>query len=378
VRRVVFNMRDERPAWAPPPWVAERIRNALPDGFEFVDVEATVSGRGDGGGVSDEAMRAVRGAEIILGLGLPHPLLLAALDEPRQLRWFHSGAAGVASLLHPEIRTAGITITNSAGIHGPAMAETVLGMMLHFARGLDYAVRAQSRGQWDSAPWERADGGIVELGGSTLGIVGFGGIGRELAARARALGMRVLAVRRTGGEGDGGTRDGIVHDGGMRDGIPHGGDTRDDDPHGHDTHNGVELLHGDAGIDRIFAECEFVVLTVPSTPQTRGLAGSARLARMKPGSVLINVARGDVLDEAALTDALRSRRLRGAALDVFATEPLPADSPLWQLDNVLITPHVSATTPRYWERETELIVDNVRRYVAGEELRNVVDLEQGY
>jgi phosphoglycerate dehydrogenase-like enzyme len=158
----------------------------------------------------------------------------------------------------------------------------------------------------------------------------------------------------------------------------HDGNTAQRAAQGRDARDAVELLHGDDGIDRIFAESDFVVLTVPSTPQTRGLAGSARLDRMRRGAVLINVARGDVLDEAALVHLLRSRRIRGAALDVFAAEPLPADSPLWQLDNVLITPHVSATTPRYWERETDLIVNNVRRYVAGEELLNVVDIDRGY
>lgn len=363
-------MRDERSAWAPPPWVTERIRDALPGDFEVIDVAATVSGRGDGGGVSDEAINAVRGAEIILGLGLPRDLLLAALAEPRRLRWFHSGAAGVASLLHPELRGAGITLTNSAGIHGPAMAETVLAMMLHFARGLDHAVRAQRRGVWDAEPWERADGGIIELGGSTLGIVGFGGIGRELAARAHALGMRVLATRRTRG---------TVHGTALADGRTDAG--AGVDPAGGAagrTTGPVEMLYGGDGIDRIFGECDFVVLTVPSTAQTRGLASAARLALMRPGAVLVNVARGDVLDEAALVDVLRANRIRGAALDVFASEPLPADSPLWRLDNVLIMPHVSATTPRYWERETALIVENIGRYIAHEPLRNVVDMEQGY
>ncbi|MGH7466081.1 MAG: NAD(P)-dependent oxidoreductase, partial [Longimicrobiales bacterium] len=121
-----------------------------------------------------------------------------------------------------------------------------------------------------------------------------------------------------------------------------------------------------------------VVLSVPATPQTRGMIGDRELARMRSGAVLINVARGSVLDETALLDALRSGHLRGAGLDVFASEPLPPDSPLWQLPNVLITPHVSATTPRFWEREGELILDNVERYLAGRELRNVVDTAAGY
>jgi phosphoglycerate dehydrogenase-like enzyme len=357
MRRVVFNMQDERPVWAPPPWVAEQLRDALPAGFELVEVSAPVSGRGDGGGVSDEALRAVRGAEICLGLGLPRELLLAALEEPRRLRWFHTGAAGVASLLHPELKGAGVVLTNSAGIHAPAMAETVLGMMLHFARGLDYAVAARRRGEWNPAPWERTDSGVRELSDATLGIIGYGGIGRALAARARALGMRVLATRRTPGTADqaGGSAAASSNE-----------------------VAGVELLHGDDAVDRILAGSDFVVLAVPSTPRTRGLLDAARLARMRPDAVLVNVARGDVLDEAALIEALQARRIRGAALDVFSTEPLPDQSPLWQLDNVLVTPHVSATTPRFWEREAELILDNMQRYHAGAPLRNVVDLAAGY
>jgi phosphoglycerate dehydrogenase-like enzyme len=120
-----------------------------------------------------------------------------------------------------------------------------------------------------------------------------------------------------------------------------------------------------------------VALTVPATPETRGMIGAPELARMRPGALLINVARGSIVQEAALMDALRSGRLR-AALDVFSVEPLPAESPLWRMSNVLITPHVSATSPRYWEREGELISDNLGRYLAGRELRNVVDPAAGY
>jgi phosphoglycerate dehydrogenase-like enzyme len=342
-RRLVFNMRDERPVWSPPAWVAERLRAALPAEWELVEVTAPVTGRGDGGGLSDEAAAAVRGAEVYLGLGLPRALLRAALEPPARLRWIHSGAAGVASLLHPELSGSGVVLTNSAGIHGPPMAETVLALLLHFARGLDLAVRAQRRGAWETAGFERTDSGIRELAGATLGIVGYGGVGRAVARRAAALGMRVLAVRR----------------------HPEPDDV-------------AEILAGDDALHRLLAASDFLVLTVPSTAATRGLIGAAELARLPNGAVLVNVARGDVVAEDALADALRSGRLRGAGLDVFSVEPLPAESPLWQLDNVLVLPHVSATTPRYWERETELILDNLQRYLSGSGLRNTVDIEAGY
>jgi phosphoglycerate dehydrogenase-like enzyme len=234
-------------------------------------------------------------------------------------------------------------LTNSAGIHGPAMAESVLGMMLFFARGFDHAVRAQQRRTWDTAPFEAADSGIGELAGATLGIIGYGGVGRELARRAGALGMHVLATRRR----------------------------PEPDPL-------ANVLDGEDSLHRLLAASDVVVVTTPSTPETRGLIGAPEFATMRTGAVLINVARGDIVDEDALIATLRAGHLRGAALDVFATEPLPADSALWGLDNVLVLPHVSATTPRFWEREIELILDNLERYLAGRTLRNVVDPDAGY
>lgn len=342
-RRVVLNMRDDRPVWAPPADLADTLRAQLPTGWELVEVQAPVSGRGDGGGVSDEAMAAVRGAEVYLGLGLPRPLLQAALEPPARLRWVHTGAAGVASLLHPELEEHDVVLSNSAGIHAEPMAESVLAMTLHFTRGLDHAVHAQARHEWGAAAFEGSDSGVFEIAGATLGIIGFGGIGQAVARRARALGMNVLAVRRRSEE-----------------------------------HPDALVLQGADGLRRVLEESDVVVLSLPSTPESRGLIGRAELARMKAGAVLINVARGDVVDEAALVDALRGGRLRGAGLDVFATEPLPADSPLWTLRNVLVTPHVSATSRGFWERQRALMVDNLRRYLAGQPLRNVVDVRAGY
>jgi phosphoglycerate dehydrogenase-like enzyme len=351
-RRAVFNMQDERPVWAAPAWVAERLRDALPAGWELVEVRAAVSGRGDGGGTSEAALRAVRGAELYFGLGLPRDVLRAALEPPARLRWVHTGTAGVASLLHPELQQHGVVLTNSAGTHAEPMADTVLGMILHFARGIDFAVRAQQRAAWDLAPFEAVDSGIGELAGTTVGIIGFGGIGRAVARRAGALGMHVLASRRR---------------------EPAAGDEGGDGSDG-----GVKVLTGDDALDRILVAADVVVITLPSTPATRGMIGARELRLMRPGAVLVNVARGDIIDEPALIDALQHGRLRGAGLDVFATEPLPQDSPFWRLPNVLITPHVSATTPHFWERQATLIMDNLDRYLHGRPLRNVVDPEAGY
>ena len=343
MRRAVFNMRDERRAWSPPAWVTDRLRGALPDDWELIDVRAPVSGRGDGGGLSDEAVHAIRGAEIYFGLGLPRPLLQSALTPPARLRWIHTGAAGVASLLHPELIEHRIVLTNSAGVHAAPMAETVLAMMLHFARGFDYAVRAQTQASWRTEVFEDTRSGIRELDGATAGIIGLGGIGRAIAQRARALGMHVIGTRRSGAPVE-----------------------------------NVELLSGHDALAQLLQRSDFAVVTVPSTPATQQLIGEREFRLMRRDAVFVNVARGTVVDEDALLAALQERRLRGAALDVFATEPLPPEHPLWRLDNVLITPHVSATTPRYWEREAELMLDNVQRYLNGQPLRNVVDPEAGY
>jgi phosphoglycerate dehydrogenase-like enzyme len=215
-------------------------------------------------------------------------------------------------------------------------------MMLHFARGIDHAVRAQRDRTWRTDPFERIDGGVHELAGATLGIIGYGGIGRAIARRAGALDMHVVATRRT--------------------------PARDDS---------AEILTGDDSLDRLLRMSDVVVLSVPATSQTRGLIGARELALMRSGAILINVARGSVIDERALEDAVHRGRLR-AGLDVFATEPLGVESPLWQSSNVLITPHVSATSPRFWEREGELILDNVERYLGGREMRNSVDAVAGY
>jgi phosphoglycerate dehydrogenase-like enzyme len=341
MRRAVFNMRDERPVWSPPAAMVDRLREILPADWELIDVAAPVSGRGDGGGVTDEALTAIRGAEIYFGLGLPRELLLAGIEAQR-LRWIHTGAAGVASLLHRELVASDIVLTNSAGIHAGPIAETVLAMMLHFARGIDQAVRAQQQIRWAADVFESNDGTVRELAGATLGIIGYGGIGRALARRARALDMRVVALRRSAAQDD-----------------------------------VAEMVTGDGALEQLLRVSDMVALTVPATPETRGMIGAPELARMRPGAVLINVARGSIVQEAALVDSLRSGRLR-AALDVFAMEPLPAESPLWRMRNVLITPHVSATSPRYWERESELIIDNLGRYLAGRRLRNVVDTAAGY
>lgn len=340
-RRVVIDLRDHRPLWTVPDWAVEEIRAAFPGGWEAAVVGAPADGRGDGGGPSPEALAAIRGAEVYLGYGIPPELLRAAGDG---LRWVHSGAAGVGGMLYPEMLDADVVVTNSAGIHAEPIADSVLAMALHFARGLDFAVRAQAERRWDRSPFDAAGAPIREVEELTVGILGLGGIGRAAARRFAALGARVLATRRSGTEAP----------------------------------EGVELLRGEGALHRLLEASDVLVVAVPDTPATRGVIGRAELERLPPGAVLVNVARGRVVDEEALGEALRGGRLRGAALDVFAREPLPPASPLWDLPNVLVTPHVSGTSHRFWRRETDLVVENARRYLAGEPLLNLVDKSAGY
>lgn len=340
MRRLVLDLADARPIFAPPPDLAERLLRAAGSDWEIVEAPAPALGTGDGAiTASPDVLDRVAEAEVYMGFGVP----AAVLEAGPRLRWVHSGAAGVGGSLTPAMLARDVVFTNSAGIHGPPVAETVLAYLLHFARGLDYAGSAQRAGRWEKAAFDRADSPVRELGRSTVGVVGLGGIGRAVAWRARALGAMVVGTRR---------RPAPVE--------------------------GVEVLTGPDALDRLLERSDYVVLSVPETAETRGLIGAAELERMRPDAVLVNVARGGLVDETALLAALRSGRIRGAALDVFATEPLPEAHPLWRAPRLLITPHTSAYTRAFWEREAELIEENLRRYVAGDPLRNVVDKRAGY
>ncbi|MDR5709673.1 MAG: D-2-hydroxyacid dehydrogenase, partial [Armatimonadota bacterium] len=278
-----------------------------------------------------EALDHAVEAEVWVGWDLPE----GTLERAERLRWVHSTAAGVENLL-PKLAGRDVLLTNSRGIHAIPMAEHVLGCLLVFARNLHLAFRHQVHRRWQPEP-----GG--ELWGATVGILGLGAIGQEVARRCRAFGARVVGLRRTAAP------------------VPE-----------------VEEVYGPEGLEAVLRRSDYVVLTLPLTPQTRGLIGAQELGWMKPGAVLVNVGRGALLDERALVEALRSGRLRGAALDVFETEPLSPEHPLWDLPNVLITPHVSGNSPRYMDRAIPLFCDNLRRYLRGEGLRNVVDPELGY
>ena len=235
--------------------------------------------------------------------------------------------------------TRGYAVTTMAGLTAPAIAEWVLGSMVMLAKGMHLSVRDQSEQLWKRRF-------VGELGGKTVGIAGMGAVGRETARRAHAFGMHVIGSRRT---------------------APPGSSDPDCD----------ELVaHSELG--SILERSDYVVLCVPLTPETHHLIGEADLRRMKPSASLINIARGPVVDQVALIRALKEGWIASAAVDVTDPEPLPADSELWLQPNLIITPHISGSIENYLPKATELFLANLRRYVAGEPLRNLVKPELGY
>jgi len=356
--RAVLDMMDRRPIWTMPRWVPDRLRDVLPSAWELVVIDAPTDGSGDGAArVAPEVMEAVEDAQIYFGYGIPAELL----DRGSKLRWVHSGAAGVGSSLTPAMLDSPVVFTNSAGVHAPPMAETVLAMLLHFGRGLDFAVAAQRRAEWSTESYYVAGAPLNELSSSTIGVIGFGGIGREVSRRVASLGARVIAVKRKP------ARPGEAN---LK---PLGG--------GGVLGSRIEMVWGESGLDAVYRESDAIVVCAPETPQTRGMVDASAFERMKPEAILVNVARGSLVDEGALIRALREGRIRGAGLDVYAQEPLAADHPLWTIPNVILTPHVSAVTRGFWQRQTDLIIRNLDRYLKGapvEEWENVVDKVAGY
>ena len=340
-RRLVVDLASPLAAWRIPPAAVRAIRAALATGWEVVEVAAPAASDGDGGAGTPEAVAAARGAEIYVGYGVPAGVVAAGKGT---LRWAHSGTAGVGATL-PNLAGTGIVLTNSAAVHAEPIADWTIAAVGYFARGLDRMREFQAAEHWARREFAGLEIPVREFGELRLGVFGLGGIGGAIARRAAALGMRVAGVRRRPERG--GTPD-VAWVGGLRD------------------------------LPRLAAESDCLVIAAPDTDQTRGAVTRAVLERLPQDGIVINVSRGTLLDETALLDLLDASRLRGAALDVFAVEPLPAGHPLWRHPRVLVSPHVAAVTARFWERETGLIVENVRRYLAGSPLANMVDPEAGY
>jgi phosphoglycerate dehydrogenase-like enzyme len=307
----------------------ERIREAAP-GTRIVTISRE--------GLADDDLTNV---EVMLRGPLPAVIFDRLLARCPNLRWVHSATAGVERVLTPLAAERGLVITNARGVFSEPIAEYVLMMILAVIRRLPQLLELQRERTWQPLV-------ASEMREVTIGIVGFGSIGREVARLALEFGSRVVATRQTvaGTDVDAGV-------------------------------DGVQMLPQERLTD-LLSTSNFVVLALPLTPQTEELFNAELLAQMKPGAWLINVARGRLVDERALIRALREGRMGGAVLDTLVDEPLPATSPLYDLPNVIITPHTSWSSGRVLDRSIELFCDNLRRYSAGEPLLNVVDPQRGY
>ncbi len=284
--------------------------------------------------------RAAPDADVILNWSGSGDLLHEVFRLCPRVRWVHTRSAGLDGLLFPELVESSAVLTNASGVFSEALGEFALAGILFFAKDLRRMIRNQAAGRW-----EQFD--IAEIAGQTLGIVGYGDIGRAVAARARAMGMRVVAAKRHA----------------LRAGA---------------TDDYAERIYTPERTAEMIAISDYIVAAAPLTGETRGLIGEREFAAMKPAAVVINLGRGPVIDEAAMVRALSERRIRGAVLDVFDTEPLPEGHPFYRLDNVLLSPHSADHTADWLERAMQLFLDNFTRFQKGKPLNNLVDKKLGY
>jgi phosphoglycerate dehydrogenase-like enzyme len=303
----------------------DAIRNAAPEG-STVRVAETIR----------DAVPMAGAADVILGF-IPKPLFEAA---PR-LRWVHCIASGMDMFLYPEMKASRVVLTGEKGLVGGHLAETGFGLLLALTRQIATAVRLGPEG------WNRREAmrmSEIELEGLTMGVVGFGGTGRAMARRAVAFGMQVIAC----------------------------------DVVALEPSDGVAEVWTMDRLEELLRTSDVVAIGAPLTDETRSLFDEARFAAMKPGALLVNVTRGEIVDGDALVRALRSGQLGGAALDVAPTEPLPADHPLWTFDNVVMTPHTAGASQLRGPRNINRFCENLRRAGAGQPLLGVVDKQLGY
>ena len=331
--RVASQPVRERPGWRPP-----RIVLITKEAQDLLPALQQAAPRAKLIEVSTAKPRQIAAADATIGV-----CSAEVLAQAKQLQWIQWMAVGVDRCVQqPLLHERHLLLTNLQHTMGPSMAEHVLGMMLALSRHFDYFLKEQQQAHWVKG--QSTTPQLVDLDGKTVLVVGLGGIGMEVARRAHALGMRVIATRASGRDGP----DYVSYVG-----LPD------------------ELL-------KLASDADFVVNCAPLTPQTTGIFNREFFATLKPGAYFISVGRGPSTVTADLIAALGSGRLAGAGLDVVDPEPLPADSPLWHLPSVIITPHVSANTTVSKEQRNLVLVENLRRYTAGEQMISVVDIERGY
>ena len=286
-----------------------------------------------------EFLRHLPQAEVLYAWSLREADLPAAV----KLRWIHTPFAGVDEALFPALVQSPVRMSCSRGVASPALADHAMGLVLALSRGLNVAIRAQEK-EWARDRFFDADPMLVELDGKVLGILGFGSIGREVARRGRGFGMRIHALKRN---------------------------LTSEEPL-------ADRLFGTRELAEFLGSVDFLVVALPLTRATEGILDERALAAMRPTSVLVNIARGKLISEEALIRALETGKISGAALDAFAQEPLPPDSPLRRLPNVVLTPHVAGLHPHYLDRATSIFIVNLGRFLAGQPLLHEVDKREGY
>jgi phosphoglycerate dehydrogenase-like enzyme len=302
--KLVIAIPHRFPLWDAPPSFSERLRREFPE-LDVVHLDSY-----------ETLEHEIADADIVISRGLKPAQVRAA----RQLKWIYSAAAAIHGLMIPEIVNSDIVVTSASWVHGPAVAEHALAMLTAVARRIDLAVKAQTRHRC------------------------LGHIGTPVARNAKALGMRVLAVREHPEQGAG----------------------------------SADAVYATGDLLQVLPQADYVLLCAPVTPATTQAFGREQLAAMKKDAFILNLGRGALIDEPALIDALRERRIGGVALDVTAEEPLPANSPLWELDNCMITPHTGGISPKLWDRQYIYFTDNLRRFLSGQPLLSVVDKTRGY
>jgi phosphoglycerate dehydrogenase-like enzyme len=284
--------------------------------------------------------RLAADATVILSWSLAGQLLRDVFGMCPKVRWVHSRSAGLDGVLFPELVASPVPLTNGRGVFSQSLGEFALGAILYFAKDFRRMIRNQEAGRWE--PFD-----IVEIAGQTVGILGYGDIGRAVAARVHAMGMRVLAVKRRGPSP------------GYADPL-------------------VDQIFPPSGLIEMIAASDYLVVAAPLTDETRGIVGEAEIRALKPDAVVINLGRGPVIDEAALVRALAEKRIKGAALDVFDTEPLPAGHAFYSLESVLLSPHCADHTPDWTEQGMRFFLAQFTSWAAGQPLQNVVEKRQGY
>jgi len=278
---------------------------------------------------------ALREAEILYGVRFP----VRVLDRAPNLKWIQVTSAGVDRFLTDDMLESPVILTNASGIHATPISEFILQFMLMFAKQALLCFDMKQKKEWQRFP-------PTTLRGKTTGIIGLGSIGRETARLCKAFGMHVIAVRRSS------KKEGRARN--------------------------VDRMLPPSKLPELLSESDYVVITLPYTPETSGLIGAKELSFMKSTAYIINIGRGRIIQEEALIEALTEKRIAGAGLDVFATEPLPPDSKLWELPNVIYSPHVSGGMEKYDLQATRLFCENLTRYLNGKRLRNVINKKLGY